>query len=108
MHPSWALYVVLGVQPVLISVLFIASFVLGYFLAVDGDNFGIIALLAGVRTETLKLFEGASFSGTLKKPVGVRIDTLTTRKDKEPRLGTCEDDCHVGYVAWKDGTRTYV
>ena len=86
MHPSWALYVVLGVQPVLISVIFIASFVLSYFSAVDGNNFGIIAILAGVRTETLKLFEGASFSGTLKKPVGIRIDTLTTRKEKKPRL----------------------
>ena len=76
----------LGVQPVLISVIFIASFVLSYFSAVDGNNFGIIAVLAGVRTETLKLFEGASFSGTLKKPVGIRIDTLTTRKDNEPRI----------------------
>ena len=86
MRPSWALYVVLGVQPVLISAIFIASFVLSYFSAVDGNNFGIIAVLAGVRTETLKLFEGASFSGTLTKPVGIRIDTLTTRKEKEPRV----------------------
>ena len=86
MHPSWALYVVLGVQPVLISAIFIASFVLSYFSAVDGNNFGIIAVLAGVRTETLKLFEGASFSGTLKKPVGIRFDTLTTRKDEEPKI----------------------
>ena len=31
MNPSWALYVVLGVQPVLISLIFIASFVLSYF-----------------------------------------------------------------------------
>ena len=86
MHPSWALYVVVGIQPGLLSVIFIASFVLSYFSAVDGNNFGIIAVLAGVRTETLKLFEGVSFSGTLKKPVGIRIDTLTTRKDKEPRI----------------------
>lgn len=93
MHPSWALYVVLGVQPVLISIIFIASFVLSYFSAVDGNNFDIIAILAGVRTETLKLFEGASFSGTLKKPVGIRIDTLTTRKEKEPRIEySCHDD----------------
>ena len=76
----------LGVQPVLINVIFIVIFVLGYFSAVDGNNFGIIAVLAGVRTETLKLFEGASFSGTLEKPVGIRIDTLTTRKEKELRI----------------------
>ena len=86
MHPFWVLYAVLGVQPVLITVIFIASFVLGYFLAIDGSNFGIIAILAGVRTETLKLFEGASFSGTLEKPVGLRIDTLTTGKEKETKI----------------------
>ena len=86
MHPSWALYVVLGIQPVLISVIFIASFVLSYFSAINSNNFDIIAVLAGVRTETLKLFEGASFSGALKKPVGIRFDTLTTRKDEEPKI----------------------
>lgn len=86
MNPSWALYVVLGVQPVLISFIFIASFVLSYFSAVDGGNFGIIAILAGARTETLKLFDGASFSGTLKKPVGIQIDTITTRHENEPQI----------------------
>ena len=85
MHPYWTLYAVLGVQPVLISVIFTASFVLGYFSAINGSNFGIIAVLAGVRTETLKLFEGTSFSGTLEKPLGLRIDTLTTTgREKEP------------------------
>lgn len=86
MDPSRALYIVLGVQPVLISLIFIASFVLSYFSAVDGGNFGIIALLAGVRTETLKLFDGASYSGTLKKPIGVRIDRVSLREEKEPRI----------------------
>ena len=55
MHPSWALYAVLGVQPVLISVIFIASFVLSSFSAINSSNFGIIAVLTEVRTETLKL-----------------------------------------------------
>lgn len=86
MDPSWALYVVLGVQPVLISLIFIASFVLSYFPAVDGGSFGIIALHAGVRTEILKLFDGASYSGTLKKPIGVRIDRVSSTEEKEPRI----------------------
>lgn len=85
-NPFWALYVVLGVQPVLVSLIFIASFVLSYFSAVDGGNFGIIALLAGVRTETLKLFDGASYSGTLKSPIGVRIDRVSRREEKEPQV----------------------
>ena len=95
MNPSWALYVVLAVQPVVISLIFIASFVLSYFSAVDGGNFGMIAILAGVRTETLKLFEGASFSGTLKKPVGIQIDTITTRHEKDPQTEYAfYDDVH--------------
>lgn len=86
MDPSWALYVVLGVQPVLISLIFIASFVLSYFLAIDGGSFGIIALLAGVRTETLKLFDGASYSGMLKRPIGLRIDRVSTREERELQI----------------------
>lgn len=95
MNPSWALYAVLAVQPVLISLILIASFILSYFSAVDGSNFGIIAILAGVRTETLKLFDGASFSGTLKKPVGIQIDTVTTRHEKKPQ---------TEYFFYDDGT----
>ena len=86
MRPSWALYAVLAAQPVLISLIFIASIVLGHFSAIDGGNFGIVAILAGVRTETLKLFNGASFSGKLKKPVGIQIDTITRKGEKEPRI----------------------
>ncbi|KAM0795158.1 hypothetical protein BDR22DRAFT_826265 [Usnea florida] len=85
MDPSWGLYVVLGVQPVLLTLVFIAGFALSHFSAVDGGNFGIIAILAGVRTETLKLFNGASFSGTLTKPIGMKIETMTSRREKEPQ-----------------------
>ncbi|CAD6564929.1 MAG: hypothetical protein ASARMPREDX12_004506 [Alectoria sarmentosa] len=85
MNPSWALYAVLAIQPFLISLVFIASFILSHFSAIDGGNFGIIAILAGVRTETLRLFDGASFSGTLEKPVGIHIDTVTTRHEKKPQ-----------------------
>ena len=86
MHPSWALYTVLAIQPILITLIFIATFVLSYFSAVNGTNFGIISILAGVRTETLKLFEGASFSGTLQKPVSVQISEITMKNEKEPQI----------------------
>ena len=95
MNPSWALYVVLAVQPAVVTVIFIASFVLSYFSAVDGGSFGIIAILAGVRTETLKLFEGASYSGTLKKPVNIQIDTVTTGHRNKPQIEYAfHDDGH--------------
>ena len=86
MHPSWALYAVLATQPILITLILMASFVLSHFSAVDGSTFGIIAILAGVRTETLKLLEGASFSGTLKKPVSVQITKITTESEKQPQI----------------------
>ena len=96
MDPSWALYGVLGVQPIILTLIFVASFALSYFSAVDGGNFGIIAILAGVRTETLKLFNGASFSGTLTRPVGMKIDTMTSRREKEPQ---------TQYAFFDDGVR---
>ena len=86
MNPSWALYVVLAVQPAVVTLIFIASFVLSYFSLVDGGSFGIIAILAGVRTDTLKLFEGASFSGMLEKPVNIQIDTITTGHRNKPQI----------------------
>ena len=86
MHPSWALYVVLATQPILISLILVASFVLSRFSAVDGSSFGIVAILAGVRAETLKLLKGASFSGTLKKPVSIQIDKITTESEKQPQI----------------------
>ena len=96
MDPSWGLYVVLGVQPVLLALILIASFALSYFSAVDGGSFGVIAILAGVRTETLKLFNGASFSGTLTRPTGMKIDTTTSRREKEPQ---------TQYAFFDDGIR---
>ena len=96
MDPSWDLYIVLGVQPVLLTVISIASFALSYSSAVDGGNFGIIAILAGVRTETLKFFNGASFSSTLTRPIGMKIDTMTSRREKEPQ---------TQYAFFDDGIR---
>ena len=86
MNPSWALYALLVIQPLLTTLIFVATFVLGHFSAVHGTNFGIISILAGVRTETLKIFEGASFSGTLQKPVTVQISEITTRSEKQPQI----------------------
>ena len=86
MHPSWALFVVLAIQPILSSLLLVASFVLSHFSAVDGSNFGMIAILAGVRPHTLKLLEGASFSGTLEKPVSVKIHGTTAEIEEQPRI----------------------
>lgn len=71
MNPSLLLYVVLAVFPVLTALLFTCGLLLRNIPLDSG--FGMIALLAGVRTETLQLLKGASRSGKLKKPIRVSI-----------------------------------
>ncbi|MCJ1460318.1 hypothetical protein MMC28_010697 [Mycoblastus sanguinarius] len=91
MNVSWTLYFVLVIQPVLVTLVFLASLILSFSPAskVDGGNFGIIAILAGVQKDTLKLFDGASFSGVLKKPVRMDIrhgsKLMATERDKGPQ-----------------------
>ena len=71
MNPSLLLYVVLAVFPALTALLFICGLVLRN-LPID-SGFGMIALLAGVRKETLQILKGASTSGKLKNPIRVSI-----------------------------------
>ena len=71
MNQSWALYVVLAVQPVLTILLFVADIALHD--KPVGRGFGLISLLAGVRTDTLHLLKDASYSGKLRKPLRVKI-----------------------------------
>ena len=71
MNTSWVLYFVFSLQPVLTAIFFLACLCM-YSTPIDG-GFGMIAMLAGVRTRSLELLEGASISGTLKKPLPVKI-----------------------------------
>lgn len=71
MNPSPLLYLVLAVFPALTTLLFICTLLLRNIPLDSG--FGTIALLAGVRTETLKILKGASRSGKLKKPIQLSI-----------------------------------
>ena len=96
MTPSALLYFVLAVQPVLITLIFLISFIMSFISKLDGASFNIIAILAGVRTETLRLFEGASYSGRLTKAVEMRImsqdpplkskDKVETKEKSEPQI----------------------
>ena len=71
MNSSLLLYVVLAVFPVLTALLFTCGLLLRN-LPID-SGFGMIALLAGVRKETLQILKGASTSGKLKNPIRVSI-----------------------------------
>ena len=73
MNTSFWLFFVLAVFPVLTTLAFLGCLVL-YRVPLDGGAFGTVALLAGVRPDTLALLDGASLSGNLKRPLGVRFN----------------------------------
>ena len=71
MDPSWVLYLVLAIQPLLTILFFITALTFSHT-PLDG-GFGITAILAGVREESLKMLQGASMSGRLSEPVRMQI-----------------------------------
>ena len=71
MNTSPWLFIAFSIQPALTIICLFASLLM-YTTPLD-RGFGMVALLAGVRTKTLKLLEGASFSGELEKRLRVRI-----------------------------------
>lgn len=73
MNASYLLYFTLAIYPIL-TTLFFATAVLLHSVPLD-SGFGTIALLAGVRVETLRLLKGASKSGRLHKPIHVTIES---------------------------------
>ncbi|KAI4214287.1 MAG: hypothetical protein LQ351_003040 [Letrouitia transgressa] len=76
MNTSPWLLVVLAFFPVLTTFAFAGCIIL-HKVPIDGQRFGIVALLAGVKHDTLKLLDGASLSGDLKRRVGVRFERKT-------------------------------
>ena len=71
MNTSPWLFIALSIQPALTIIFLFASLIM-YTTPLD-RGFGMVALLAGVRIKTLKLLQGASFAGELKKRLRVRI-----------------------------------
>ena len=79
MNSSSILYFVFAVQPFLALVALIAAW--AYYRTPLDSGFGMVAILAGVRHESLRLLWGASMSGDLSKPVRMKIavdDPVTT------------------------------
>ena len=71
MDPSWILYLILAIQPALVILLFLTGLVFSQT-PLDG-GFGIVAIMAGVKWESLKILQGASLSGRLSEPVRMKI-----------------------------------
>ena len=69
-----ALYLVLMIQPLLLLVVFLCRVLL--FSTPVSSGFGLVALLAGVSKDSLDVLRGAAFSGTLRKPVRIRISAV--------------------------------
>ncbi|CAD6594074.1 MAG: hypothetical protein ASARMPREDX12_008555 [Alectoria sarmentosa] len=71
MNASPWLFIALALQPALTIILLFACLLM-YTTPLD-SGFGMVTLLAGARTETLKLLHSASFSGELKQRLRVKI-----------------------------------
>jgi len=67
----WGLYATLATQPLLLLIFLLIRIYLHP--TPVSDNFGLIALLAGIDKDSLHILKGASFSGKLRKPVVVQI-----------------------------------
>ncbi|KAL9614154.1 MAG: hypothetical protein Q9167_001364 [Letrouitia subvulpina] len=85
LQPDWKLYFVLAVFPVLATFILLINLVMSFFSHIDGGNFGVIALLGGVEKESLKIFDGASYSGALQKPVLMQVKPLSPIMNAERR-----------------------
>lgn len=73
------LFLCLAIQPVLTVVAFLIKSMLS--LPLSGE-FGMIAVLAGIKRSNLDILGGAGFSGQLKRPLRLEI-SLTERQNKE-------------------------
>ena len=85
MDPSWLLYLVLAIQPVLTAAAFLVT--LFFHRTPMNRGFSMIAVMAGVKHESLHILKGASFSGQLSKPVKLKIevdDAVTTDGKRGP------------------------
>ncbi len=105
MNTSPWLFIALSIQPALTISFLFASLIM-YTTPLD-RGFGMVALLAGVRTKTLKLLQGASFSGELKGRLRVKIavqDYVTDKGLNVPRneyiLGDDSPNGRLPYV-WR-------
>ncbi|KAG8525252.1 uncharacterized protein KY384_008896 [Bacidia gigantensis] len=103
MNASPGLYVTLAIYPILTALFFTASLLL-HNVPLD-SGFGTIALLAGVRVETLSLLEGASRSGRLRKPIRVAINADERRVEGDGGTGgRNEYILHDEKVGWRGKT----
>lgn len=79
------LFLCLLVQPVLT----IVAFSIKSFLSLPlSDDFGVIAMLAGIKRPNLDMLGGAGFSGQLARPLRLEI-SLTEPQAKKPGWYTC-------------------
>jgi hypothetical protein len=72
LRPAGTLYLILTLQPVLTVAAFVAA--LALYKVPVGKGFGLVSVLAGVDRESLALLAGATLSGEVDGPVGLRIN----------------------------------
>lgn len=87
---SWGLYLVLIVQPALTIIAFCMAVFM--FSTPISRTFGLVSIMAGADRKSLDLLSGATFSGELRRKVGLKIRVLpsTSEDDGTEQVGKIE------------------
>jgi hypothetical protein len=86
--PEGTLYLVLIIQPVLTLIAFLVALMM--YGTPMSQGFGMVSVLAGVDKKSVDLLSGATFSGRLKIPMGLRIKVRTDSTQEDDRLHRVE------------------
>ncbi|OAL51404.1 hypothetical protein IQ07DRAFT_631275 [Pyrenochaeta sp. DS3sAY3a] len=97
LRASWVLYLIISIQPIIGIMGIVAGFLLRR--TPVSTEFGLMALLAGVKRSSLDVLRGAAFSGKITKPVwlliGVKYDgkqTAYESSESESLVQTAKSD----------------
>lgn len=87
LHKAPWLYLVLGVQPVLLLV--ILGLIALFHSVPLGKGFGLISILSGIQSQSLNKLRGASLSGELKQPIKL---AMSPNQDNDAGLNYIQYD----------------
>jgi hypothetical protein len=100
LEPLGTLYFVLVIQPILTLAAFVAVTIL--YETPISRGFGLVSILAGVDRNSLNVLDGATFSGEIGNPVGLRINIKREEVENNSRSQRVE------YVVGQSGFNGWI
>jgi hypothetical protein len=101
LHPSWLLYLVLAVQPLICFFAFVMVTIL--YTVPIGPGFNIISLLARIDTDSVKHLNGAGFSGKISRPLGLAVRVEENAYESRVRFVIEEDQSTSSSIKLRRG-----